>query len=75
MISRPLIILASARRKSDTKAFVQTIFKDTTANILQLLDYPIDHYRYDGLYSKEDQFRKVVDQLLTHSSIVFATPV
>ncbi|MDO6391341.1 NAD(P)H-dependent oxidoreductase [Pontibacter sp. BT731] len=75
MATNPLIISASARRESDTGAFVQTLFRETPAYTLQLLDYPIDHYRYDGNYSKEDQFNEVVDRLLTHDTAVFATPV
>ncbi|WP_066504715.1 flavodoxin family protein [Rufibacter sp. DG15C] len=71
----PLILLASARKESDTAAFVQKVFQDTPHQVLDLLDYQVGPYRYENDYPAQDEFLKVVDQLLQHQVIVFATPV
>jgi multimeric flavodoxin WrbA len=64
-----LVILASARKNSDTQKLVELVFKDTEYTLIDLLDYKIEQYPAD------DEFLKVVDAMLLHQLIVFATPV
>ncbi|MFB9862361.1 flavodoxin family protein [Rufibacter immobilis] len=75
MAAQPLILLASARQDSDTRRFVQEVFKDTPHHLLDLLDYHVAPYRYENDYPSGDEFRKVVDQMRQHQVIVLATPV
>ncbi|WP_066839465.1 flavodoxin family protein [Rufibacter ruber] len=72
---KPLILLASARKDSDTRQLLDKVFQDTPHTLLDLLDYPIGPYRYENDYGPQDAFARVVEQMLRHPVIVFATPV
>lgn len=73
--SEILVILGSARRESDTKKFAQSVFAKKECTFLDLCDYTIEEYKYDGNYTSSDQFREVMSAILQHNIIVFATPV
>ena len=75
MKDKPLIILGSARKDCDIEQFVYDIFQETPADIINLLDYKIHHYSYEHAYAEDDQFMFLVDMLLEHQLIIFATPV
>jgi multimeric flavodoxin WrbA len=75
MPSKPLIVLGSARKSSDTARFVKSLFDDDSVTVVDLLDYNISLYRYDGQYPEDDNFLEVVELMLNHRKIVFATPV
>jgi len=75
MTTKPLIVLGSARKASDTGKLVTSLFPEGSATVVDLLDYTIAQYRYDGLYPPEDDFQRVVDLLLQHQQLVFATPI
>ncbi len=75
MDKRPLIILGSARKESDTKKLVDTIFSKLDIQQIGLLDYKIETYNYEGKYSADDCFLQLFDTILNHHKIVFATPV
>ena len=75
MSSAPLILLASARKQSDTKEFLGKVFGDTGHQVIDLLDANIGKYDYSGSYPSNDGFMKVVNEMLDHEVIVFATPV
>ncbi len=71
----PLIIIGSSRQQSDTKSFVEYVFGDTTYKAINLLDFYIAPYSYEGIYPSNDEFNKVAEEMLQHEIIVFATPV
>ncbi|GAB2541892.1 flavodoxin family protein [Rufibacter soli] len=73
--SRPLILLASARKDSGTHRLVRTVFHGTPHQLLDLLDYQIGPYRYENDYPPQDEFLKIIEQVLQHQVIVLATPV
>jgi NAD(P)H-dependent FMN reductase len=75
MSIKPLIILGSARKSGDTAKLVTSLFSPESVTRIDLLDYKINPYLYDGSYGKDDDFMKIVAQMLTHQRIVFATPV
>ena len=76
MTSKPIILLASARKDSDTNGFIEKVFINTDHKIIDLLDFSILHYDYTNQYSAEDEFFKIIEEeILPHQSIVFATPV
>lgn len=74
-VSLPLIILASARSDGDTRTFTDRVFANVPHRFVDLLDYPISPYTYSGKYPMSDQYFILVDKLLLHETIVFATPV
>lgn len=75
MAKKPLVILGSARKSGDTAKLVSTLFDDGDVLQADLLDYTILPYRYDGRYAKDDGFMQIVELLLAHRQIIFATPV
>lgn len=75
MNQKPLIILGSARQQSDTKRYVDFVFKNLDHTIVNLLDFNISSFKYSADYSSQDDFYKVIETILDYESIVFATPV
>ena len=72
---KPLILLASARKESDTLKLVESIFRENEAELIDLLDYKIYPYNYEEQYPNDDQFISLFDTILKHHKIIFATPV
>lgn len=75
MLTNPLIVYASARKESDTKKFVELLFSDVEYDFIDLLDHSIDHYNYKNNYTADDSFLEIINTVLCHKVIVFATPV
>lgn len=75
MESKPLLLLGSARKNGDTYKLVTSLFAKESANLLDLLDFKIYPYSYSGNYPADDQFLEVLQQLLQHTTLIFATPV
>ncbi|WP_448697944.1 flavodoxin family protein [Mucilaginibacter sp. AW1-3] len=74
-MSQPLIILASNRHESNTEKAVKDIYGDNPYHLINLLDHHIQPYSYDGAYSTDDGFNDIINVMLQHDDIVFATPV
>jgi len=72
---RPLVILGSSRKDSDTRKFVDTIFEGIDHTLMDLLDLNIHGYDYKHGYPPNDQYSAIVEAFLSHQQIVFATPV
>ena len=68
-------MLASARKESDTKKFVNVVFADIDHKLTDLSDFEIAPYNYLNKYPGNDNFLKVIAEILNHRIIVFATPV
>jgi multimeric flavodoxin WrbA len=75
MPEKPLVILASARKQGDTSNFLNKVFTDHDHELIDLLDIHISPYNYSDNYPDTDEFPKVIDVLLKHRIVVFATPV
>lgn len=75
MTEKILIILGSARKESDTKFYVGFVFKNINHKIIDLLDLRISQYSYENKYPENDDFLKIMDEILKYNIIVFATPV
>lgn len=71
----PLIILGSARKKSNTRCFSEAVFQGRGYSLLDLLDFHIAPYSYEEDYPPDDGFPELSQILLQHQLIVFATPV
>ena len=75
MHKKPLIIVGSARKESDTRKFVDKIFKDVDHSLIDLLNVQINGYDYNHKYPAMDQYTVLIDEMVKHQVIVFATPV
>ncbi|MBS1537372.1 MAG: NAD(P)H-dependent oxidoreductase [Bacteroidetes bacterium] len=71
----PLIIIGSARKNSNTRYYVDKIFDEIDCKVLDLLDYQISPYNYDGKYPSSDNFYQLVEEIVYHDTLIFATPV
>ncbi|MBN4072635.1 NAD(P)H-dependent oxidoreductase [Crocinitomix catalasitica] len=72
---RPLIIFGSARKDSNTRKLLDLHFTELDYEPIDLLDYKIYPYDYSTNYPADDSFFIIIDRLLRHDTIVFATPV
>lgn len=72
--STPLVIIGSARKDSNTKGVVNAVLKGIASHQINLADHAILPYSYDGVYA-DDDFLKIVEKMLNHHTIIFATPV
>ena len=70
----PLVIIGSARKHGTTYAVTNAILQGIEVEILDLANYSILPYSYDGNYG-EDDFMHIAGQMLRHDTIIFATPV
>ncbi|WP_017733511.1 flavodoxin family protein [Nafulsella turpanensis] len=75
MEEKPLAILRSARREGDTRRMVRQLFRGVEVEVADLLGYRIAPYSYSAVYPSADQFMALVERMLRHRKIVFATPV
>jgi len=75
MRTKPLVIIGSARKESDTKKFVDFIFEGHDFIPIDLLDIKVNGYEYSHEYPPDDQYTAIVERLLEHEFIYFATPV
>jgi len=74
-MSDVLVIIASSRRESDTKKYVEFVFEGKEVKVIDLLDYQIAPYDYSGKYPATDNFFGIADIMSSHNVIVFSTPV
>jgi multimeric flavodoxin WrbA len=71
----PLIILSSSRKNSNTEKLVKNLLKDHQYELVDLLDYSVAPYNYDGLYPLEDRFPELTKKMIAADAIIFASPV
>jgi len=74
-MAEPFVILGSHRNPSHTQQFLEALFVGQRLTLVNLLEIEIVPYGYAAVYPVQDEFFRVVDQLLAHDRIVFATPV
>jgi len=72
---KTLILLGSHRNPSDTLRLLDAVFSNQQVTLANLLETEIAPYDYAAIYPEQDKFLQVVEQLLAHDRIVFATPV
>ncbi len=75
MADHPVVILGSARKQSDTRKCVELLLGNQVHTTLQLLDYTIEPYQYSSDYSPADNFLDIINLLLPHQVILFASPI
>jgi multimeric flavodoxin WrbA len=74
-MAKNLIILGSARKDSNTRTLLKNVFRDIDAELIDLLDYHIAPFDYQGSYPKDDDFPALADKMTEADNIIFATPV
>jgi hypothetical protein len=67
-------ILGSARGESHTQELLELVVAGRPATRIDLRDLDIRQYEYDSAMERDD-FGKVVNAMIGHARIVFATPV
>ena len=73
--NKPLVILGSARKDSNTLFAIENLLGGKEYTFLDLSNYEFVGYDYDNNYAESDQFLEIVDVMLQHDKIIFATPV
>lgn len=74
MSAKPLVIIGSARKDSDTLSLVNDIFAPENRELIDLLDFQFTGYDYES-GNRDDDFVKLAQRMIDHEVIVFATPV
>lgn len=75
MENKSLVILGSSRKNSLTEQITRKALAGTEYDLIDLLDYKIYHFNYDGRYPADDEFDTLINKSLAYDSIIFATPV
>ncbi len=75
MSNSTIILLASARKESDTLRIVEKIFHAKDIPCVDLLDEKISPYNYAHEYPEDDCYLSLVQRCLEFDKIIFATPV
>ena len=75
MDNKDVVVLGSARKGSDTRKLLEALFPSGTVKFLDLLAYKVYPYSYSGQYPADDQFLQVMELILQHQRVLFATPV
>ena len=75
MENKSLVILGSNRKNSLTEKVVQKALLQTDYDVIDLMDYKIVHFNYDANYPVDDEFEKIIREILLYNNLIFATPV
>lgn len=75
MSSSTIILLASARKESDTLRILEKIFHAKDIPCVDLLDEKISPYNYAHAYPGDDSFYTLIEKCISFDKIIFATPV
>ncbi len=72
-MNKQIIINGSLRKNGNTTELIQKIYPNQTS--IQLIDFKIELYNYDEIYTEKDEFLDIINQIIEFDEIVFATPV
>ncbi len=75
MSSSTIILLASARKESDTLRILEKFFHAKDIPCVDLLDEKISPYNYAHAYPGDDSFYTLIEKCISFDKIIFATPV
>jgi multimeric flavodoxin WrbA len=73
-MTKPLVILGSARRDGYTRRAVSMAFQDREIELIDLSTHQIGVYDYSHLHQGDD-FLSIVERMTQTKKIIFATPV
>ncbi len=72
-MNKQIILNGSHNRFGKTTELIQKLYP--TTETIKLIDYTIELYNYDEIYSEKDDFLTIINQILDYDEIIFATPV
>lgn len=72
--TKPLIILGSARSWGNTRLVVNRLMDMHDCDLIDLNDWQFSYYDYEHR-NREDDFIKIIDQVLQHDTLIFASPI
>ena len=72
-MNKQIIINGSLRKNGNTTELIQKIYPNSIS--IQLIDFKIELYNYDEIYTEKDEFLDIINQIIEFDEIVFATPV
>lgn len=72
---RTLIIFGSARADGDTSKVTRALAAELEATVVDLLDYHVAAYSYEGTYPEADNFISLLEEALAYDHLVLASPV
>ncbi|PST82951.1 NADPH-dependent FMN reductase [Pedobacter yulinensis] len=75
MINSPLVINGSARKHGNTGRLITVMMENMEFDQLDLYDFKIDPFNYEGDYSDHDSFNGIVRKMLLYETLILATPV
>ena len=67
--------MGSSRSDGNTRKIVGYIQERIDASFIDLNDYQIAYYDYDGNYPEEDNFLDLMERVVGYDQIIFATPI
>lgn len=70
----PLIILGSARSHGNTRQIVDELMLEQACELIDLNEWDFSYYDYEHR-NKEDDFLKLVEKMLQHDTLLFASPI
>ncbi len=73
-MSKPIVILGSARGDGNTRKLVERTFKNQEKDLIDLTMFRVNYYTYDYRHM-DDDFLFLAEKMLNYEHIVFATPV
>ena len=68
-----IIINGSHNRSGKTSELIKQLYPNIPSIIL--IDHKLEIYNYDEVYSDDDQFLEIINQVINYDEIIFATPV
>ena len=72
--AKPLIILGSSRSHGNTRKVIDRLIDLHPCDYIDLNDWTFSYYDYEHR-NREDDFIKIIDQLLLYDILIFASPI
>ncbi len=73
-MSKPLIILGSSRSHGNTRKVLDRLIELHACDLIDLNDWQFSYYDYEHK-NRDDDFIKIIDQLLNYDIVIFASPI
>lgn len=71
---KPLIILGSSRSHGHTRKVLDRLMELHSCDLIDLNDWQFSYYDYEHK-NQDDDFIKIIDQLLVYDIVIFASPI
>jgi len=72
-MEKQIIINSTHNKNGKTSKLIEKLYPNSKS--IKLIDYKMELYNYDEIYSEDDEFLKIIHEVLKYDKIIFATPV